>query len=244
MNTPFLRPVPSLVLSAARLMQMVAVVLLVNAVAVSAALSEPPKSAEAARPLRLVALGDSLTAGLGLAQSDAFPAQLERSLRSKGYRVDVANAGVSGDTSGGGLQRLDWAVPQGTDAVIVELGANDALRGIDPALTRQALDKILTRLAARGIPALVAGMKAPANWGPDYVTKFDPLFAELAAKHGAMLYPFFLDGVVGRVDLNQGDGLHPTAAGIAEIVARILPSVEKLLAVAQDRVAKASASKS
>ena len=215
-----------------RLLHMVAAALLFNVAAL------PSRAQQGAPPLRIVAFGDSLTAGYGLGQSDAFAAQLERALQAKGHIVSVANAGVSGDTSGGGLQRLDWAVPPGTQAVILELGANDALRGIDPDLTRQALDTILSRLKARDVAVLVAGMRAPANWGPEYVARFDALFGELAAKHGALLYPFFLDGVVGRAALNQGDGLHPTAAGVGEIVTRILPSVEKLIAAARAKTAQ------
>jgi acyl-CoA thioesterase-1 len=182
------------------------------------------------KPFRIVALGDSLTAGYGVAPSEAFPAQLEKALRAKGHNVEILNAGVSGDTTAGGLQRFDWAVPEGTDAVILELGANDALRGIDPDLSRAALDKILGKLKARSIgKVLLAGMKAPSNWGADYVAKFDAMYPELAAKYQATLYPFFLDGVAQRPDLNQPDGLHPTAKGIAEIVSRILPSVESII---------------
>lgn len=182
------------------------------------------------RPVRIVALGDSLTAGFGLPQSEAFPVQLERALKAKGLDVAISNAGVSGDTSGDGLKRLDWSVPAGTDAVILELGANDALRGIDPGLTKTALDQILTRLAARKIRVLLAGMKAPDNWGGDYAVRFDAIYGELAQKHGAALYPFFLDGVIGKPALNQADGLHPLGPGVAEIVRRILPSVEALVA--------------
>ncbi len=214
-----------------RLPQMVAVALLFNLALPGLTLGA--RAAEAAGQVRVVAFGDSLTAGYGLAQADAFPVQLERALKAKGIGVEIVNAGVSGDTSGGGLQRLDWAVPPGTQAVILELGANDALRGIDPDLTKQALDKIITRLKARNIAVLVAGMRAPANWGPEYVVRFDALFPELAGRHGALLYPFFLEGVAGKAALNQGDGLHPTAAGIAEIVTRILPSVEKLIEAAR-----------
>lgn len=181
-------------------------------------------------PVRIVALGDSLTAGFGLSQADAFPAQLERALRAKGLDVTVSNAGVSGDTSGDGLRRLDWSVPPGTDAVILELGANDALRGIDPTLTRQALDQILSRLKARKIKVLLAGMKAPDNWGAEYATRFDAIFPDLASKYSAALYPFFLDGIVGQASLNQGDGLHPLATGVSEIVKQILPAVETLVA--------------
>lgn len=180
-------------------------------------------------PVRIVALGDSLTAGFGLAAGDAFPAQLERSLTAAGVSATVANAGVSGDTAAGGLERLAWSVPEGTEAVIVALGANDALRGIDPEVTRKALDQILAQLAARKIPVLLAGMRAPPNMGEDYVRRFDAIYPELAEKYAALLYPFFLDGVAAQTDLNQQDGLHPTAAGVAAIVKGILPQAQELV---------------
>lgn len=185
--------------------------------------------AEAAT-IKLVALGDSLTAGYGLPPSDAFPAKLEAALKARGHDVTVANAGVSGDTTGDGLARLDWSVPPDAEAVIVELGANDALRGIEPKLSRDNLDKLLARLAERHLPVLLAGMLAPPNLGPEYSAAFDPLYPDLAAKYGAVLYPFFLDGVATRRDLVQADGLHPNAAGVDVIVTKILPSVEALLA--------------
>lgn len=143
--------------------------------------------------------------------------------------VEITNAGVSGDTASGGLARLDWSVPQGTDAVIVELGANDMLRGIDPKLTQAALAEILQRLNARHIAVLLAGMRAAPNLGADYGRNFESIYSELAAKEGALLYPFFLDGVAGEAKLNQPDGLHPSAAGVEEIVRRILPEVEELV---------------
>lgn len=186
-------------------------------------------------PIRIVAFGDSLTAGFGVPPADAFPAQLSAALKAKGRAVEIVNAGVSGDTSAAGLARLDWAIPEGTDAVILELGANDALRGIDPALTRKALGEIVNRLKARNIDTLIAGMKAPPNWGADYAAKFDPIFPELASANGLILYPFFLDGVVMQPGLNQPDGLHPTSKGVAEIVKRILPSVDELIARAERR---------
>jgi acyl-CoA thioesterase I len=181
------------------------------------------------RPLRLVALGDSLTAGYGLPQEAAFPAVLERALKAKGYRVEIANAGVSGDTSSGGLDRLDWSVPDGTDGVIVELGANDMLRGLDPAVTRRAVGAIVERLKARNIPVMLAGIYASRNLGPDYVQKFDSLYPDIAKRHDLVLYPFFLDGVAGERSLNLPDGLHPTAKGVEIIVGRILPTVESFL---------------
>ena len=182
------------------------------------------------RPVKIVALGDSLTAGYGLPNDAAFPTKLQAALTAKGIAATVANAGVSGDTASGGLDRLDWSVPDGTDAVIVELGANDALRGIDPKLTEKALDAILTKLDARNIPVLLAGMKAPPNMGADYAKAFDAIFPALAAKHPVIFYPFFLDGVAADAKLNQGDGMHPTAAGVDVIVARMLPQVEQLVA--------------
>ena len=180
--------------------------------------------------MKIVALGDSLTAGYGLPVADAFPTRLQAALKAKGIDATVANAGVSGDTASGGLERVDWSVPYGTDAVILELGANDALRGLDPKLTEKALDAILTKLEARHIPVLLAGMKAPPNMGADYAKSFDAIYARLAAKHAVIVYPFFLDGVVADRALNQGDGIHPTAAGVDIIVQRILPKVEELVA--------------
>lgn len=187
------------------------------------------------KPLKLVALGDSLTAGYNLPASAAFPTVLEKMLRDKGISVEIANAGVSGDTSQGGLERLDWSVPDGTDGVILELGANDALRGVDPALTERSLDAIVTGLKARGIPVLLAGMYAPRSNGPDYVARFDAIYPKLAEKHGLILYPFFLDGIAGDRVLNQPDMLHPTAAGVRVIAQRILPTVERFLASLRPR---------
>lgn len=187
------------------------------------------------RPVKLVAFGDSLTVGLGLPITEAFPTKLAQALKAKGLNVEVANAGVSGDTASAGLARLDWSVPDGTDAVIVELGANDALRGVDPKITRDALDRILRRLKERNITVLVAGMQAPRNLGENYARAFDPIFPELAAAYGVLLYPFFLDGVVTDAKLNQGDGMHPNAKGVDVIVARILPKVEELVAQAREK---------
>jgi acyl-CoA thioesterase-1 len=184
----------------------------------------------AERTVKIVALGDSLSAGYQLPAQDAFPVQLERALRAKGVAVEVANAGVSGDTSSGGLARLDWSVPDGTDAVILELGANDMLRAVDPKVTREALTEIVRRLKARRIEVLLCGMLASRNLGPDYARAFDPIYPELAAANGLVFYPFFLDGIAADAKLNQRDGLHPTAAGVAKIVAGILPKVEELIA--------------
>ena len=184
----------------------------------------------AMRPLKLVALGDSLTAGYGLSGEAAFPAVLERALRAKGYALSIANAGVSGDTTSGGLARLDWSVPDGTDGVILELGANDMLRGIDPNVPRRALDEILARLRERGIPVLLTGMYASRNLGAEYVARFEAIFPDLATKYGVPLYPFFLDGVAGVRELALPDGLHPTAKGVQVVVERILPTVERFVA--------------
>ncbi|MPZ55862.1 MAG: arylesterase [Rhizobiales bacterium] len=182
------------------------------------------------QPVQIVVLGDSLTAGYGLPGTAAFPARLERALQAKGLKVAVANAGVSGDTASDGLARLDWSVPDGTDAVILELGANDALRGINPAVTRQALATILRRLKERNIPVLLCGMLAPRNLGRDYGRAFDAIYPELAAAEAVLLYPFFLDGVATSPKLNLPDGMHPSEAGVDLIVARILPKVEDLIA--------------
>jgi acyl-CoA thioesterase-1 len=186
------------------------------------------------RPVNIVAFGDSLTAGLGLAASQAFPAQLQRALAAKGMAVTITNAGVSGDTAPGGVSRLDWSAPDGTDAVILELGANDALRGLDPAVTRKALDTILHRFMERKIPVLLCGMLAPPNLGTEYGRAFNAIYPDLAAETGAILYPFFLTGVAADPKLNQRDGLHPTAAGVAVIVAGIMPQVEELIARAKE----------
>lgn len=186
-----------------------------------------------ARPVKIVALGDSLTAGFGLPADAAFPARLERALTGKGLAVAIANAGVSGETSADGLARLDWSVPNGTDAVIVELGANDVLRGIDPKRTRATLEAILRRFAERRIPVLLVGMRAPPNMGADYARAFDAIYPDLAAAHDVVFYPFFLDGVAAERDLNQGDGIHPTAAGVDVIVGRLLPKAEELVARAR-----------
>jgi acyl-CoA thioesterase I len=178
-----------------------------------------------ARTVRIAAFGDSLSAGYNLPARAAFPAVLERVLKASGLAVSVENAAVSGDTATAGKDRLDWSIADGTDLVIVELGANDALRGIDPKITEAALDTILTRLKERGMTAILAGMLAPPNNGQDYATAFNSLYQRLANKHGVALYPFFLDGVAGQPRLNQPDGIHPTAEGIEEIVKRIAPVV-------------------
>jgi len=205
------------------------------AAAVTIAFLLGPIAARAADgPVKIVAFGDSLTAGFGLPGDLAFPAKLAEALKAKGIAATVANAGYSGDTSMGGLERLDWSVPEGTQAVIVELGANDALQGLDPALTEKAIDTILTRLQARKIPVLLAGMKAPRNMGADYVTAFDAIYPKLAAAHPVVFYPFFLDGVAADAKLNQADGMHPNPAGVDVIVARMMPQVEELIARARN----------
>lgn len=186
-----------------------------------------------ARTLHVVAFGDSLTAGLGLPQGQAFPDVLEKALRAKGYDVEVSNAGVSGDTAADGLARYDWAVPQDADALIVELGANDMLRGLDPAAAKASLAAILARAKGAHIATLLAGMRAAPNMGADYQARFDAIYPDLAKSFGVALYPFFLEGVAADARLNQKDGLHPTREGVEKIVANILPAVEALLAGAK-----------
>ncbi|MGB3808673.1 MAG: arylesterase [Parvibaculum sp.] len=185
----------------------------------------------AEKPLTIVAFGDSLTAGYLLGPGEGFVPQLQKALRAKGHNnVVIADAGVSGDTSSGGLARLDWGVGPGTSAVILELGANDALRGVDPELTRANLEEILSRLQKRNIPVLLAGMLAPPNMGADYGKAFDAIYPQLAAKYGAVFYPFFLDGVAAEKKFTLDDGMHPNAEGVAVMVKRILPKVEALIA--------------
>jgi acyl-CoA thioesterase-1 len=186
-------------------------------------------AAAPANPVKMVVLGDSLSAGLGLSASEAFPARLQKALADKGIKVDMVNAGVSGDTASGGRDRLDWSVPEGTDAVILELGANDALRGTDPAVTRAALTDIVKRLKARNIAVLLCGMVAPPNYGSDYAARFNAIYPELSKSFGVTLYPFFLEGVAADAKLNQADGIHPTAEGVDVIVKNILPTVEAFL---------------
>ena len=183
----------------------------------------------AAKPVKMVVLGDSLSAGLGLSASAAVPARLQKALEAKGIKVDMINAGVSGDTASGGRDRLDWSVPDGTEAVVLELGANDALRGTDPAVTRAALSDILTRLKARKIAVLLCGMLAPPNYGSEYAARFNAIYPELSKSFGVPLYPFFLEGVAADAKLNQANGLHPTAEGVDVIVKNILPMVEAFL---------------
>jgi acyl-CoA thioesterase-1 len=183
----------------------------------------------AARTIHLVALGDSLTAGYGLPPGQGFAEVLGRTLKAKGWDVQVTNAGVSGETAEDGLARYDWSVPAGTDALLVELGANDMLRGLPPENTEAALSEILARAKKAHVATLLTGMRAAPNLGADYQKKFDAIYPALAKRHDVPLYPFFLDGPAGDPKLNQLDGLHPNRAGVEEIVARLLPDVEALL---------------
>src|SRR5580704_14536495 len=199
-------------------------------IAVAALIGATPAAlAHAEAPVKIVALGDSLTAGYGLPDKEGFVPQLQTTLTTNGLSVEIQNAGVSGDTASDGLARLDWSVPQGTDAVIVELGANDMLRGINPDITRRALDTIVSRLTERHIAVLICGMRAAPNLGPEYGQAFARIYPELAAKYGAQLYPFFLDGVAAVPGMTQHDGLHPNAVGVGVIVQRILPKVRELI---------------
>jgi acyl-CoA thioesterase-1 len=202
----------------------------------SSALAEPNK------PIRIVAFGDSLSSGYGLRPNQSFPAQLQKELKARGHNVVVTNAGVAGDTTANGLERIGWAIGDDTDAVILEFGANDALRGIDPKVTRANLEKILAKLAKRNIPVLLTGMRSPANWGDTYAEDFDGIFPDLAKKNALLFYPFFLEGVVLNSKFNQDDGMHPNSKGVAQIVRAMLPSVEQLIGKATAQ--RASASKS
>ena len=199
------------------------------AVAWTLAAAAPGSRAEN-RPLKIVVLGDSLTAGFQLPAAAAFPARLELALKARGFAVSIANAGVSGDTASGGLSRVAWSVPPGTDAVILELGANDMLRGIDPKVTRASLESIIRMLKSRSVEVLLAGMRAAPNMGPEYRRAFDAIYPDLAASYGLVFYPFFLDGIVTDPKFNLGDGIHPNQAGVDVIVARILPKTEELIA--------------
>jgi acyl-CoA thioesterase I len=182
-----------------------------------------------AEPIRIVAFGDSLSAGYELPEQDGFPKQLEAALKAKGLEVVVENSAVSGDTSSGGLERLDWSIADGTNLVVLELGANDALRGIDPALTRSNMEAMITRLKERNIKVVLAGMLAPPNMGENYAKPFNAIYPELAAQYQTALYPFFMDGVMTKSDLKLNDGLHPNARGVAVIVSGILPIIESEL---------------
>lgn len=210
------------------LAQVGAVAALVNICLILVAQMAAAQTANA--PIRIVAFGDSLTAGFQLQPAQAFPVKLQAALKQRGHNVEVLNAGVSGDTTAAGLERFDWAVPDGTDAVILELGANDALRGQDPKQTRANLEKIIARLKAKNIDVLLAGMSAPRNWGPEYAAAFDAIYPDLAREHNLLLYPFFLDGIALDQTLNLGDGMHPNPKGVDVIVQRIIPKVEELIA--------------
>jgi acyl-CoA thioesterase I len=182
------------------------------------------------KPIKIVAFGDSLTAGYQLAPSEAFPSVLARALEARGHKVEILNAGVSGDTTAAGRDRLAWAVPPDTEAVILELGANDALRGLDPGKARENLDWIIAAIKAQGADVLLAGMYAPRSMGEAYFKPFDSIYPSLSDKHGLLLYPFFVEPIALKPELNLPDGLHPNAKGVAAIVAGILPKVEDLLA--------------
>ena len=196
-------------------------------------ISLPSSRVHAAEPVRILALGDSLTAGYGLPRADSFPAKLQAALIADGISAIVYNAGVSGDTSAGGLSRLNWAMTMAgdarIDAVIVELGANDGLRGLDPSATRTNLDALIGRLKDKGPEILLTGMQAPPNLGPEYGVEFAAIYPDLAAKHGVMLYPFFLDGVAAIPDLNQQDTIHPNSAGVDVVITRILPYIKEMV---------------
>jgi len=183
-----------------------------------------------AAPITILAIGDSLTAGYGLAQPMSFAAQLEAALRDGGHDVRISNGGVSGDTSAGGRSRLAWSLAEKPHAVIIELGANDGLRGLDPRETEANLDAIITEIKKRGLPVLLTGMRAPPNLGPEYGAEFNGLYPRLAQKHGILFYPFFLEGVAAVPSLNQDDAIHPNGDGVREIVKRLVPFVRKLIA--------------
>jgi len=194
-----------------------------------------PKSEAKEQEMVIVALGDSLTAGLGLPQSESFPEKLEATLKAQGRNVTMVNAGVSGDTVSAALDRLDWALPPNTSAVIVELGGNDALQGLPPAEIETSLAKVIERVKAKGLPVLIAGMESPRNMGKDYVDQFHAIYRDLAERYGALLYPFFLDGVALDPGLMQEDGIHPNAKGVDRIVQGILPKVDELLTQVENR---------
>ncbi len=198
----------------------------------AANLEEAAKAAGAktdAKTVTLLLFGDSLTAGYGLTQDEGFAPVLKTALKRDGYDVNIINAGVSGDTTAAGLARLEWSLAEEVDAVVVELGGNDALRGIDPAETARNLKSIIEILKARKLPVLLAGMRAPPNLGPDYEKTYNALFARLAQEEDVLFYPFFLEGVAADPNLNQSDGIHPNTRGVVIIVDNILASVKKLL---------------
>ncbi|WP_139974954.1 MULTISPECIES: arylesterase [Brucella/Ochrobactrum group] len=208
---------------------------------IAANAQEDPTGLEDALPteplsqVKIVGFGDSLMAGYLLPSNAAFPQQLEKALDDKGYEVSIENAGVSGDTTTGGLSRIDWSVPDDTDLVILELGANDALRGIEPDITEKNLDEMLARLKQRGISVILAGMMAPPNMGEDYAAKFNPIYPKLAQKYGVPLYPFFLDGVATKKDFLLEDGMHPNEKGVETMVSNFMPTIEKSLTKMQNK---------
>ncbi|HET6322410.1 MAG TPA: arylesterase [Hyphomicrobium sp.] len=219
--------------------QVVSAAALVNVLTIAILLLSATFSAASEKPIRILAFGDSLTSGYGVRPKDAFPNQLQKALKGRGHAIVVTNGGVAGDTTAAGLARFDWTVGNDVDAVILELGANDALRGIDPKVTRDNLQKILAKLQERKLPVLLVGMRSPANWGDTYADDFDAIFPALAKEHGLVFYPFFLEGVVLDAKLNQQDGMHPNAKGVAEIVRQIMPSVEELIGKVQAQRAAA-----
>ncbi|MBS3647967.1 arylesterase [Pseudaminobacter sp. 19-2017] len=188
-----------------------------------------PFGAASAEPRTIVGFGDSLMAGFGLDTGQSFPEKLQAALKERGHDVVITNAGVSGDTTSGGLSRLDWSVPDGTDIVILELGANDMLRGVGPEVTRKNLEAMIKRLKERGIAVLLAGMLAAPNLGPDYQAKFNAIYPELAKQYGLAFHPFFLDGVAGDRKFLLEDGMHPNAAGVDRMVESFLPTMEAML---------------
>lgn len=208
-------------------------VLMRFAVGLAAFLSISATAPAQDRTVNLVGFGDSLMAGYQLAENEGLPAQLQSKLREAGVNVKIDNAGVSGDTTQGGLARVDWSVPDGTDGVILELGANDALRAVAPEQTEKNLDEIITKLKARGISVLLVGMLAPPNLGGDYAERFNPLYKRLAEKHGLLLYPFVLDGVVTQASLQLEDGMHPNAKGVGVMAERMLPLVKQFIETIQ-----------
>ena len=186
-----------------------------------------------AKPITLLALGDSLTSGLGLEANETFPAKLEAALKGRYPELKIINGGISGDTAADGLARLDWVLTDDISGLIVELGANDALRGLDAAQTEAALDGIMAKAKAKNLPVLLLGMKAPPNMGPDYIARFDGLYSRLAEKYRALLYPFYLDGVAANASLNQADGIHPNGQGVDVIVTKVMPRIEELIGKAE-----------
>jgi len=219
--------------------QVVSAATLVNVLTIAILLLSATFSTASEKPIRILAFGDSLTSGYGVRPKDAFPNQLQKALKARGHNITVINGGVAGDTTAAGLSRFDWTVGNDVDAVILELGANDALRGIEPKVTRDNLQKILAKLQERKLPVLFVGMRSPANWGDTYADDFDAIFPALAKEHGLVFYPFFLEGVVLDAKLNQQDGMHPNAKGVAEIVRQIMPSVEELIGKVQAQRAAA-----